>query len=70
MSSVDPPEKNPQGPPWKEAHARALKEEADGYRDPVTGFWVWTEIAHQKRGDCCHSGCRHCPYRETQESQS
>jgi len=23
---------------------------------------VFTEIAHKKRGKCCGSGCRHCPY--------
>jgi hypothetical protein len=26
------------------------------------GFWVFTELHHQKRGYCCESGCRHCPY--------
>jgi len=57
-------QKPAQDPPWKEAHARALQEGAEGYSDPVTGFWVWTEIAHRKRGECCHSGCRHCPWRE------
>jgi len=26
-------------------------------------YIVFTEIYHQKRGYCCNSGCRHCPYR-------
>lgn len=26
------------------------------------GYVVWTEIYHLKRGYCCQSGCRHCPY--------
>lgn len=26
------------------------------------GFWVFTEWHHLKRGTCCKSGCRHCPY--------
>lgn len=26
------------------------------------GFLVFTEKYHQKRGYCCKSGCRHCPY--------
>jgi hypothetical protein len=27
-------------------------------------FVVFTEMTHLKRGDCCDSGCRHCPYKE------
>lgn len=26
------------------------------------GFLVFTEKYHLKRGYCCQSGCRHCPY--------
>ena len=26
------------------------------------GFWVFTAWHHLKRGNCCKSGCRHCPY--------
>lgn len=26
------------------------------------GFLVFTERYHLKRGSCCGSGCRHCPY--------
>ena len=26
------------------------------------GFMVFTEEYHLKRGHCCQSGCRHCPY--------
>lgn len=26
------------------------------------GFVVFTESYHLKRGSCCKSGCRHCPY--------
>lgn len=26
------------------------------------GYVVWTEQYHLKRGYCCQSGCRHCPY--------
>ena len=25
-------------------------------------FWVFTAWHHLKRGTCCNSGCRHCPY--------
>lgn len=26
------------------------------------GLIVFTEAYHLKRGYCCKSGCRHCPY--------
>ncbi len=26
------------------------------------GFLVMTEAYHKKRGYCCGSGCRHCPF--------
>lgn len=26
------------------------------------GFIVFTELYHLKRGYCCKSGCKHCPY--------
>jgi diphthamide synthase (EF-2-diphthine--ammonia ligase)/ABC-type Fe3+-hydroxamate transport system substrate-binding protein len=32
------------------------------YIDPETGYNVFTELAHKRRGKCCGSGCRHCPY--------
>jgi|GEM_PF-1641154 len=30
------------------------------YRE--NGFVVFTAAFHLKRGSCCGSGCRHCPY--------
>ncbi|MFP4292658.1 MAG: cysteine-rich CWC family protein [Cyclobacteriaceae bacterium] len=29
------------------------------------GYWVFTAWYHLKRGNCCKSGCRHCPYPES-----
>ncbi|MEM1405964.1 MAG: DUF5522 domain-containing protein [Bacteroidota bacterium] len=26
------------------------------------GMYVFTEAYHLRRGYCCKSGCRHCPY--------
>ncbi len=26
------------------------------------GYRVFTEAYHLKRGYCCKSGCKHCPY--------
>ena len=28
------------------------------------GKYVFTEEFHLKRGFCCNSGCRHCPYKK------
>lgn len=47
---------------WKEVHERARSEGRDSYIDPATNRLVFTEIYHLKRGVCCGSGCRHCPY--------
>lgn len=33
----------------------------DYYMSPE-GFMVFTEKYHLKRGHCCQSGCKHCPY--------
>ncbi|MBK7693841.1 MAG: hypothetical protein IPI30_05830 [Saprospiraceae bacterium] len=27
------------------------------------GFVVFTAVYHLRRGYCCRSGCRHCPYK-------
>jgi hypothetical protein len=34
----------------------------DYYVDQETGLTVFTSYFHLKRGYCCGSGCRHCPY--------
>ncbi|WP_254448751.1 DUF5522 domain-containing protein [Spirosoma rhododendri] len=36
--------------------------DADDYYYTPEGFVVFTESYHRKRGHCCRSGCRHCPY--------
>lgn len=33
----------------------------DTYREGP--YLVFTEQYHLRRGYCCNSGCRHCPYR-------
>jgi hypothetical protein len=37
-----------------------LEEGIDFYVED--GKYVFTEVYHLKRGHCCNSGCRHCPY--------
>lgn len=34
----------------------------DFYFDAATGFVVFTAAYHRRRGYCCGSGCRHCPW--------
>ena len=38
-----------------------LKDNIDFYYNEQ-GFKVFTEEYHLKRGYCCKSGCKHCPY--------
>jgi hypothetical protein len=33
-------------------------------------YLVFTAAYHLKRGTCCGSGCRHCPYRENPSANS
>lgn len=37
------------------------KKQADYYLTPE-GYIIFTESYHLKRGYCCQSGCKHCPY--------
>ena len=39
----------------------ALVEGEDFYREGA--YVVFTARYHLRRGFCCESGCRHCPYR-------
>lgn len=40
---------------------KAKIEGEDYYRSPE-GFIIFTEAFHLKRGYCCQSGCKHCPF--------
>jgi len=46
----------------EEAHACAVRRGSTTYKDPVTGYTVFTQLASEQRGYCCGSGCRHCVY--------
>jgi hypothetical protein len=50
------------GPAAQEAHDRAVEAGEPSYLDPDTGFFVFTAVTLAERGECCGSGCRHCPY--------
>ena len=38
------------------------KLDKEDYYYSEEGYIVFTEKHHLKRGYCCESGCRHCPY--------
>ncbi len=38
------------------------KFDKEDYYLSEEGFIVFTEAYHRKRGYCCQSNCRHCPY--------
>lgn len=46
--------------PQAGTNASALREGEDYYIE--NGLFVFTAAYHLKRGHCCKSGCRHCPY--------
>lgn len=43
-------------------HKEAIENGQDIYFDPETRFAELTAEFLLKRGYCCGSGCRHCPY--------
>ena len=45
-----------------ERHAAAVANGLPVYSDPVSGLSVFTAEFLARRGYCCESGCRHCPY--------
>jgi hypothetical protein len=47
-------------PPPRPDDPPPLVEGLDYYVE--NGLWVFTEHYLRKRGYCCESGCRHCPY--------
>ncbi|HKR03628.1 MAG TPA: DUF5522 domain-containing protein [Bacteroidia bacterium] len=44
-------------------------DKEDFYLTPE-GFIVFTEKYHLKRGYCCESNCRHCPYKQKKDKKS
>jgi hypothetical protein len=45
----------------EKAQDRKPQEGVDYYINEQ-GYWVFTALYHLKRGRCCGSGCRNCPY--------
>lgn len=57
MQPMDPLQEN-----IEKAHQEAAQAGQKTYKDPVTGFEVYTRDYLVNRGFCCNQGCRHCPY--------
>jgi len=47
-------------PEQPRTHDKSPAAEPDWYFE--NGLLVYTAAYHLKRGSCCGSGCRHCPY--------
>lgn len=62
------PNRLPAAAPGREeilaAHEAALTRNDPGYFDPFTRLYVMTAQYLWDRGECCNTGCRHCPYLE------
>jgi hypothetical protein len=52
------------------AHDAAVEAGADTYRDPGSGLLVMTAPTLARRGSCCGSGCRHCPYPAAEQARA
>ena len=59
MDANDSPARSPSSGPL---------EPEDYYFDGP--YMVFTAAYHLKRGTCCGSGCRHCPYRGTDRDRN
>lgn len=55
-------------PSRENAVARTAPEAPPGPEDfyMENGFVVFTAAYHLRRGYCCNSGCRHCPYQDAE----
>jgi len=51
-----------------ESTAQNLVEGTDYYLEE--GKYVFTSHYHLKRGYCCGSGCRHCPYPKEEDAKA
>lgn len=47
---------------YMKIHDEACRKGLTYYKDPKTGYIVFTQLHLKNRGYCCKSGCRHCAY--------
>lgn len=60
MGTINSPENDTTPLEDEESSNTELKEGVDYYLED--GLFVFTSLYLLKRGYCCESGCRHCPY--------
>lgn len=53
-----------------ERHREACEANEPGYRDPDTGLFVMTSVYLYRQGECCGSGCRHCPWPDDEQERA
>lgn len=58
----------PLEPDTQAQHSSEDSSDEDYYMDGP--YVVFTASFHRKRGFCCASGCRHCPYNETNDASA
>ena len=46
------------------------KFDKDDYYLSDDGYIIFTEKYHLKRGYCCNSNCKHCPWKDKKENQN
>ncbi|MFP4600475.1 MAG: DUF5522 domain-containing protein [Persicimonas sp.] len=51
-------------------HRKTCESGAAGYTDPDSGLFVLTSVYLREQGECCGSGCRHCPYSEQEQLEA
>ena len=55
---------------WIKSHPAPLPSKLDAEDYYFEGpLMVFTAAYHLKRGSCCGSGCRHCPYGDGPENR-
>ena len=55
--------------PNKKASHWKLELKKDEYYYAKEGYIVFTERYHLKRGYCCYSNCRHCPFKKKKRNE-
>ena len=51
-------------------HRQACEAGEFGYEDPESGLFVMTSVYLREQGQCCGSGCRHCPWPDDEQRRA
>jgi hypothetical protein len=62
MTSSAGESQDPEIPDLEDLHKIACEKEEEMFLDPKTGYYMMTAFYLKKRGKCCGSGCKFCPY--------